>query len=377
MELAGRVFDVVTHPDNLTDAIRRSFPEIAQQQQLEYWRRAVRMASLCHDMGHLPFSHAAEKELLPEGWDHEKLTRQIVHSSEMCAIWRTITPPLRPEDVEKLAVGPRKARDLQFSPWEAILSEIIVGDAFGVDRMDYLLRDSHHLGVAYGRFDHFRLIDTLRILPSSNEEGAPPALGVEEGGLKSAEALLLGRYYMYSQVYFHPVRRIYDIHLMDFLKAWLPGGKFPTSVEEHLMRTDNEVNAAILQATLDDTQKGHDPARRITRHEHFKLLYQRSPEDVRINPEAGLAVHEACKRKFGLENVRRDHYSQPREATRFPVLLRDDKVASSEDVSDVLRSLPLVSIDFIPINPSLLKDAKGWLMKERTDIITPSQVETA
>ncbi len=45
------------------------------------------------------------------------------------------------------------------------MSEIIVGDAFGVDRMDYLLRDSHHAGVAYGKFDHFRLIDTLRILP--------------------------------------------------------------------------------------------------------------------------------------------------------------------------------------------------------------------
>ncbi|HAG11110.1 MAG TPA: hypothetical protein DCK76_06965 [Desulfotomaculum sp.] len=25
------------------------------------------MAALCHDLGHLPFSHAAEKELLPEG----------------------------------------------------------------------------------------------------------------------------------------------------------------------------------------------------------------------------------------------------------------------------------------------------------------------
>jgi HD superfamily phosphohydrolase len=51
-----------------------------------------------------------------------------------------------------------------------------------------------------------------------------PALGVEEGGIQSAEALMLARYFMYSQVYFHPVRRIYDIHLKDFLAAWLPGG---------------------------------------------------------------------------------------------------------------------------------------------------------
>src|SRR6516165_6619056 len=130
--------------------------------------------------------------------------------------------------------------------WQAILSEIIVGDAFGVDRMDYLLRDSHHAGVAYGKFDHFRLIDTLRILPSGEDDSRQPTLGVEEGGLHSAEALLLARYYMYSQVYFHPIRRIYDIHLQDFLTAWLPGGKFPTDIESHLRMTDNEVNARIL-----------------------------------------------------------------------------------------------------------------------------------
>ena len=109
----------------------------------------------------------------------------------------------------KLAVGPKKAPDLEFSDWEAILSEIIVGDAFGVDRMDCLLRDSHHTGVAYGKFDHYRLIDTLRILPANPSNGSrgstEPALGMEEGGLHSVEALMQARYFMYSQVYFHPV----------------------------------------------------------------------------------------------------------------------------------------------------------------------------
>jgi HD superfamily phosphohydrolase len=93
------------------------------------------MAALCHDMGHLPFSHAAEKELLPDEWDHERLTREIILSEEMGRIWERMTPPLRALDVVKLAVGPRKAKDITFSIWETILSEIIVGDAFGVDRM--------------------------------------------------------------------------------------------------------------------------------------------------------------------------------------------------------------------------------------------------
>lgn len=212
MELASRVFDVITHRDAVTDQIRELLPEITREDQLSYWRRVLRMAALCHDLGHLPFSHAAEADLLPDGWHHERLTKEIILSDEMRQIWENRTPPLRPNDIVKLAIGPQKSKDLIFSNWEAILAEIIVGDAFGVDRMDYLLRDSYHAGVAYGRFDHFRLIDTLRILPSPST--GEPALGVEEGGLQSAEALLFARCFMYSQVYLHPIRRIYDIHLI-------------------------------------------------------------------------------------------------------------------------------------------------------------------
>ena len=229
MELASRVFDIVTNRDNVSEHVRARLPELDRPDTLAYWRRVLRMAALCHDVGHLPFSHAAERELLPDGWDHERMTRAIISGDEMRSIWGSLKPPLSPEDITKLAVGPEKAADIEFSTWESILSEIIVGDAFGADRMDYLLRDSHHAGVAYGRFDHYRLVDTLRILPPAaarEADDSEPALGLESGGIQSAEALMLARYFMYSQVYFHAVRRIYDIHLMDFLKEWLDGGVF-------------------------------------------------------------------------------------------------------------------------------------------------------
>ncbi len=99
MELAGRVFDMVTHKDSVSDPIRQSIPEIGDDDALGYWRRVLRMAALCHDTGHLPFSHAAEKELLPAGWNHERLTREIILSPEMKAIWDGMTPPLRSLDV--------------------------------------------------------------------------------------------------------------------------------------------------------------------------------------------------------------------------------------------------------------------------------------
>ena len=362
MELASRVFDVVTNPGNVTDPIRDVVPEL---DQLRYWRRVLRMAALCHDVGHLPFSHAAEKELLPDGWDHERITREIICSDEMRSIWNAVTPPLRPEEIVKLALGPKKATDLEFSDWEAILSEIIVGDAFGVDRMDYLLRDSHHAGVAYGKFDHYRLIDTIRILPARSsgeeEESTEPALGVEEGGIQSAEALMLARYFMYSQVYFHPVRRIYDIHLMDFLDEWLDGGEFSTDVSRHLAVTDNEVTAALMKAAFDENQPGHVHARRIVRREHFKLIYERNPMDVEMNPEAGQAVLSALGAAYEDDMFRRDRYRQRGGAPDFPVRLRDEKIVPSLLVSGTLNKLPEVSVDYVFADRSFTSGCEGMV----------------
>lgn len=371
MELAGRVFDIVTNPAHITDAIRRELPELSQPDKLGYWRRVLRMAALCHDMGHLPFSHAAEEELLPKDWNHERLTHQIILLKEMEQIWNWITPPLRAVDIVKLALGPREMEGEPFSPWEAVLSEIIVGDSFGVDRMDYLLRDSHHIGVAYGKFDHFRLIDTLCILLTDSG----PALGVEEGGLHSAEALLLARYYMYTQVYFHPIRRIYDIFLRDFLVAWLPDGKFATDLETHLSLTDNQVLVAIQEASQDPGKPGHEAARRIVSHEHFKVLYARHPDDVRVNPEAGAAVTAGAQKEFGTDNVRRDAYKQKRSTTLFPVLLRDGRIVDSGKLSEVLVHLPVVDIDFVYIRPDLLQAATDWLRENRDSIIKAEQEE--
>jgi HD superfamily phosphohydrolase len=155
MELASRIYDVVTQPANLDHSqVARDLVPPAGSHQYLYWRQVVRMAALCHDIGHLPFSHAAETELLPPGWDHERLTDELILSPLMGPLWGELK--IQASDVAKLALGPKKFgpkkhRIESFNEWEAILAEIIVGDAFGADRMDYLLRDSYHAGVAYGK----------------------------------------------------------------------------------------------------------------------------------------------------------------------------------------------------------------------------------
>jgi hypothetical protein len=378
MQVAGRIYDIVMRDENLSDVVREVVP--GSRRKREYWRSVLRMAALCHDMGHLPFSHAAEKELLPNGVGHEQITRALIESELMKPVWDGMRPRPQPEDVVKLALGPEEAKDLTFNTWEAILAEMIVGDVFGADRIDYLLRDSLHTGVAYGRFDHHRLIQTMRILPpapdlagaeeaTTGEEAARSTLGVVRGGLESAEGLLVARYFMFSQVYYHWTRLIYDTHLKEFLQLWLSGGQFPTDPEEHLRFTDQEIMAAISAAAADSADAAHEPAWRIVNREHFRVFYERAPEDVALYPEAATAIFEAAKEQFGAEKVR---YADSRKAAGtadFPVRDRDGKSVSSLALSQVLQELPEPRNEYVYVVRERREDARKWVRENRRAVI--------
>ena len=84
--------------------------------------------------------------------------------------------------------------------------------------MDYLLRDSLYCGVRYGIYDLDRIIDTVTLYEDPN--GAL-RLGIEYGGIHAIEGFILARYFMFTQVYFHSVRRAYDLILTDFIAELL------------------------------------------------------------------------------------------------------------------------------------------------------------
>jgi HD superfamily phosphohydrolase len=381
MELASRVYDIITNPENVTDEVRDQFPQTQDDYQRLHWRRVLRLAALCHDIGHMPFSHAAE-DLMPEGWDHERMTRALILSPAMREIWSTMEPKPEAEDIVKLALGPKKASDLKFGDWETLLAEIIVGDAFGVDRMDYLLRDSLHTGVAYGKFDYFRLIDTMRILPppalgDESERSSEPCIGVEAGGLQSAEALLLARYFMFSQVYFHPIRRIYDIHLKDFLVEWLEGGCYPTDTEQFFRFTDAEIVTAMRVAAMEGNLPGHIHAERIINRNHFRVLYEGSLNDIIASGGMMKAKHlaEAASKEFGADKIRFDSYPPKDNTIDFPVRERDNSIVSAHSLSQVLKQIPMVTADCVFVDKDIKPMAEAWYEKSKNELPAMNEEE--
>ncbi len=143
-------------------------------------RQLVRLAALVHDVGHSPFSHASE-ELFPSRPDG----RKFVHEEYSAAIVRgplgdvIKNHPLNgncgftADDVASLIEGTASQQGGVF--WRDLVS-----GQMDADRMDYLLRDSHHTGVHYGRFDLHRLVSTVTALRSGENRGL--RLGIQEGG---------------------------------------------------------------------------------------------------------------------------------------------------------------------------------------------------
>jgi hypothetical protein len=254
------------------------------------------------------------------------------------------------------------------------MSEIVTGDAFGVDRIDYLLRDSLHAGVAYGRFDHHRLIDSLRILWDDEQQKA--VIGVEAGGLHAAEALQLARYFMFEQLYFHRVRRALDVHLRRYLAAFLEGGQYPSEVDRHLALTDDHVLARMQDDAADAESPRHDLASRVLERRFFRVLYERRAEDLNQNLEAVGLVFRAAVERFGAELVMRDSNidsSKPGSASprpfRFAVERGDGEVVSSLEMSQIVGKLPKAVFDYVFVAPEVLEEARDWLRAELRGIL--------
>lgn len=239
MHLATLMFDSIT-----TNRHNKVILENEMQYNdsgLKKDRQLIRLAALLHDIGHAPFSHASE-EIMPI---NNKTGKQYQHEDYSIAI---INGPLKElieenkfnknnytikaEDVSALIEGnPTILKGRIF--WKTLISSQL--DA---DRGDYLLRDSHHIGVKYGVYDYQRLLNTVAI---GNDPGSDDLiLGVDEGGWHVAEAVVLARYQMFSQVYFHKTRRAYDYHLKNALIAALPNGKLPSpnKINAYLDRDD-------------------------------------------------------------------------------------------------------------------------------------------
>lgn len=223
-------------------------------------REIVRLAGLLHDVGHGPFSHLFEDVLENagvEGINHDKISMMLIGEDKDL---RAILGDRGEKIIQLLDHKPVTGWDSKTS----ILATDVVSSPLDVDKMDYLRRDSYHIGVRYGEFDLPRIIHTL-----TKTEDAEPRLCVDFKGKDAVESYRLGRYLMHSQVYKHHTRTIGD---QMFLQA------LDVAVNEEDVLPDNAL------PTNADLDKNHDEFldfyTKLDDHGIYDLVIRKNPDGV-------------------------------------------------------------------------------------------------
>ncbi len=152
--------------------IRRKGHDITPDEE-----RAVLIAILLHDIGHGPFSHALEYDIV-NGVSHEDISSFFI------------------ERLSEEFDGELDLALLIFqNKYKKPFLHQLVSSQLDMDRLDYLNRDSFYTGVSEGIIGSERIIEMMNV-----KDGQ---LVLEEKGIYSIEKFIVARRLMYWQVYLH------------------------------------------------------------------------------------------------------------------------------------------------------------------------------
>lgn len=202
----------------------------------------IRLSCLLHDIGHGPFSHLFENIIIKINpgisEPHEKISKIMLNEdSELDSILGS-----KKDDIIELLGN---EIDSHKEPTKSLQSAII-SSGLDADKIDYLRRDSYHIGVVYGQFDFNRILHTLITTPKRS------GICIGNKGKDALENYRLARYLMHVQVYGHHARLAADQMFLQSLEIAIHEEKI---IDENLLKFDpNKDNSDFLNfyKSLDD-----------------------------------------------------------------------------------------------------------------------------
>ena len=343
MHLAGRVVDKILRDPANRDLLleRQGWQQGDFEDRVDQTVAEARLAGLLHDVGHAPFSHTGEEALFPTGRRHEHYSEMVIRSAEP-GIGELIDGN---QMLSGLGITSSRIASIvsETGLYDVGLVRGVISGVWDVDKMDYLLRDSRYCGVSYGLYDLDRIVDTVCLYDEAPDGGL--RLGIDEGGLHAIEGFILARYFMFTQVYFHKVRRAYDLMLTDFiaevLNHELGDPKYPEDLLGYLEWTDWKVLAA-LEALADE--RDENLAWRLLTRRHPKPIYDSGAHADSMVVNKGLTrLMVAVQERFGQTkiwaDVAADHPESFRLGDEVRPIRRTGKWESLESLSRALAGL--------------------------------------
>lgn len=176
-------------------------------------RLEVVFAALLHDVGHGPFSHLFEEVL------HESNQPQQAPMHEDWTAW-LITDPhseiyqvLTQNGLDPTFIASFFAETSTQQAFPLYLKQI-VSSQLDVDRMDYLVRDSHFAGVDVGKIDVDYLINSLAVIKLERIK----TLGLITKGIKAYESFIFARQQMIKTVYHHHKVLVFEFMMAELIR---------------------------------------------------------------------------------------------------------------------------------------------------------------
>lgn len=299
-------------------------------------------ASLLHDIGHGPFSHAFESSF---NINHEDFSIKIIlGNTEVNSILLTVDDDF-PQDVADVIA--KKTSN------QVILE--LVSSQLDLDRLDYLGRDAYFTGAKYGQVDVDRIMRTMKVIDGKLVHKSTSIVAIED--------YLMSRYNMYWQVYFHPVGRSFEIIVSNIYKRlkelYFSGTKFndvykpllcfigekEITIEDLLRLDDHVIYNIILESEFHEDFILNDLASRIIHRRLFK--------DIIINDSNSVLKLEKIKTKLEEKKIDLDYYYindslnqfiyrsgyDLSEAAHVKLVMPDGRIEELKNVSKVINAL--------------------------------------
>ena len=319
------------------NVLRRKGVAISQEEET-----AVQIAILLHDIGHGPFSHTLEHDIV-KGVSHEELSLLFM---------------------KRLSADFDHQLDLAIlifqDKYQKKFLHQLVSSQLDMDRMDYLNRDSFYTGVSEGVIGSDRIIEMLNVHDDR--------LVVEQKGIYSIEKFLVARRIMYWQVYMHKTVVSSEVLLTFILKrakALIKKGEklfaspsFQLFLENDFTISDFESDERLLEhfADLDDYdilgaikvwQKHDDKvlsqlSQRLINRRLFKIEIAKTPfTEDRLNMEREMAKSKNQVEQSDIDyfvftdKLTNNAYNERKEVIKL--LLKDGTTVDVSKASDNLN----------------------------------------
>lgn len=299
----------------------------------------AKVAILLHDIGHGPFSHALENELI----------NNVSHETISLLLMEKLNIEFDGQLQTAIEVFTNKYP-------KRFLYQLVSGQ-LDVDRMDYLNRDSFFTGVAEGVIGYDRILKMLTVKDGN--------LVVEEKAIYSIEKFLVSRRLMYWQVYLHKtvlgaemmlvkiIRRAKElinsgqaiIAATDELSFFLQNADNNSSIKQHLdtfcRLDDHDVMATIKNWSHHPDKILSALCRSLVERNLLKVKLQAEPFEAAFVKEK---TKEACH-KLGISEKDSEYFVFTGEASnttynpgdeRINILFKDGTI---KDISKVDNAL--------------------------------------